>query len=299
MPRRCRGGPCARPGGGKPLPYIFIAAIVLLAGCKSKPAPLQLQDPFKLENGGRVETAAQWPGRRAEILKLLEREHYGSVPSPPTKIAASLLSEEEIFDGYALRRKVRLTMTGPKGTLSFTVGLTLPKETGPFPALVHIDHRPELHTCTIPQEIVARGYILAEFTPTDLCPDTPSGSGPARTAFGKGTWGTISCWAWGAARVLDHLLGLQQVDTKRIAVTGHSRSGKAALWAGALDTRFALTVPQGSGCGGAGSYRLRGPGSERLQDLSRNFPHWFRIQVPLPALALARLRARILVLYPY
>jgi hypothetical protein len=76
-------------------------------------------------------------------------------------------------------------------------------------------------------------------------------------------------------RVMDHLATLPWVDRSRIVITGHSRSGKAALWAGALDERFALVVPQGSGCGDMGSHRFRGPGSEGLADLTGNFPHWF------------------------
>jgi hypothetical protein len=58
-------------------------------------------------------------------------------------------------------------------------------------------------------------------------------------------------------------------------VTGHSRSGKAALLAGALDERIALVAPQGSGCAGVASYRFRRPDAESLRDITHNFSHWF------------------------
>jgi hypothetical protein len=59
-------------------------------------------------------------------------------------------------------------------------------------------------------------------------------------------------------------------------VTGHSRYGKAALVAGAFDDRIAVTVPSHSGCGGAAPYRFIYAKNEQLNDVARNFPHWFR-----------------------
>lgn len=235
------------------------------------PAPT-LPDPFALDGGGRVKTVAEWPARRAQLQALLERVQYGVAPTAPARVTHQELSRVSLFDGQATRRRLRLDL-GKQASMQ--LGLTIPAGRGSFPVIVHIDHRPELFGCAIPREVTARGYILAELTPTELCPDRPGLTGPVQKAHPDATWGTIACWAWGASRAMDFLLKLEAVDPARVVVTGHSRSGKAALWTGALDQRVAVTAPMGSGCGGAGSYLIRGQGCERLADIVRNFPHWF------------------------
>ena len=129
------------------------------------------------------------------------------------------------------------------------------------------------------EEILARGYSLATMYREDVAPDHEpyfANSVPAlypELQQGDGNWGTIAIWAWSLSRALDVLEKEPAIDAKRVAAFGFSRLGKAALWAGANDQRFAMTISNESGAGGAKLFR-RGVG-EDIQRLNTVFPHWF------------------------
>lgn len=134
------------------------------------------------------------------------------------------------------------------------------------------------------EKIIARGYATVTAYYGDLCPDHAGGLAESVGAlFATGStekrapdaWGAIGIWAWGLSRALDVLAADREIDARRVAVHGHSRLGKAALWAGAQDERFALVISNNSGAGGA-ALGKRDFG-ESVAMLNQNFPFWFAL----------------------
>jgi hypothetical protein len=129
------------------------------------------------------------------------------------------------------------------------------------------------------EEILSRGYALATMYREDVAADHEpyfaSGVHPLfpEVQQGDDNFSTIGAWAWSLSRALDALEKESLIDSKRVAVFGFSRLGKAALWAGASDERFAMVLSNESGAGGAKLFH-RGVG-ENIERLTSVFPHWY------------------------
>jgi hypothetical protein len=276
---------------------------------EAKIAPYTLPDPLKFENGAAVKSAKDWTERRRpEIMRLFEEHVYGKTP-PAAKIEYEVTKRDaKALNGAATRQEVTVWLAGKKGP-SMRILLYVPNHVaGRVPAFVSLNfpgnHAVEADPAitlstrwTIPGPgveknrateasrgsavsrwpvdlIVSRGYALATVYYGDLFPDYKEGAPDSILPhLPASNWNAIGAWAYGMSRMLDYLEKDSRIDAKRVAVVGHSRLGKAALWAGAQDQRFAMVIGNDSGEGGAAIARRNF--GETVERINTAFPHWF------------------------
>lgn len=259
---------------------------------ESKVPEYTLPDPLVASDGTAVTTAAVWHGtRRDELMNLFRDQVYGRRPDVKYSIRFEKTEgDSSAFDGAATARTMKAIVAIDDRTFSFPFVVFVPNNAKQaVPAVVHINNRyftpvekvVSKHDPFWPAKtLIERGYATASFFTSDVDPDKKDGYADGiRSFFADGqppkdtAWRSLSAWGWGASRVLDYLETLDVVDAKRVAVSGHSRGGKASLWAACEDERFAIAYSNDSGCGGAAlSRRAYG---ETVERITTSFPHWF------------------------
>ncbi|MGQ9621719.1 MAG: alpha/beta hydrolase family protein [Bacteroidales bacterium] len=250
-----------------------------------------LPDPLVTLTGMNIRNKSEWVKyRRPEILELFTTYVYGRVPRTPYSIDFKMTNEDaNAIGGLATLKQVDIAISASGKSLVIHLSLFVPNFTKkPAPVFLLICNRPlenidptrKIKSEFWPvEEAIARGYGMAAFYNADIDPDKFDGFKDGIHGLldveprKDDSWGTIAAWAWGASRCLDYLVTDKRVDKTRIAVVGHSRGGKTALWAGATDKRFAMVIPNESGCGGSALARRRY--GETVTRINASFPHWF------------------------
>ncbi len=263
-------------------------ALHLLTAC---PLPAsEPPDPLILPTGIAATDSETWRDQvRPATLKAFRNQVYGERPvGKPADFKAVVLSQQtDALDGTATSKDIEFSYSGPGGKGHFKAVLFTPNAAkGPSPAFVlinFIDPDPSLERnikgLWPVREIIARGYATVSFNFNEVDPDRVDGfNGGVRAIYSKqplekNAWGALSAWGWGASRVLDYLETDKAIDAAHVAIIGHSRAGKAAVWCGAEDERFALVISNNSGCGGASL--ARGKEGEKVADITTRFPYWF------------------------
>jgi hypothetical protein len=252
-----------------------------------------LPELLKTADGRQITTAEDWTRiRRPELLELFRKYVYGRVPGTAYEKSFRVVHEDtKALDGAATLRQVEIKISRGDKSLDIHLNLFVPnRRTQPAPAFLlicnrgaeNIDATRQTKSEFWPVEAgIERGYAMAAFLNGDVDPDKHDNfQNGIHGLLDEGqrsadSWGTIAAWAWGASRVLDYLQTVPEIARDQVAVIGHSRGGKTALWAGAEDERFAIAVSNDSGCGGASLSRRRFAGREQVARIVSSFPHWF------------------------
>jgi hypothetical protein len=234
------------------------------------------------------------PEQRDEVLRLFADHIYGETPLEWPNLRFEIREETIVFDGLATRQLLKIGFD--KVPQTFLLLLYVPRNSisrGTFLGLnfkgIHTvtneDDVPISELCSANprglqvrrwpiETILKRGFALATACYHDIEPDQPDGWRQSfRRFLPASNWGALGVWAWGLSRCLDVL---EQIGLNLVAVCGHSRLGKAALWAGAQDERFAMVISNNSGCGGASPSRRNF--GESVDAITKQFPHWFAPQ---------------------
>ena len=280
---------------------------------EAKVPKFELADPLTMLDGSKVSDAKTWTQkRRPEVLQLFKDNVYGTMPDAPAGLWWKVFDNDaQALGGKATRKQITIYFTkdaaGPQMDLLLYVPNKAKKPVAAFVGpnfkgnhTVHSD--PAIRLATIrPKDgephaddpasrgertdrwqvemIIDAGYAIGTVFYSDIDPDYfddwKNGIHPLFPQLQNrdDNFTAIGAWAWGLSRALDYLEKDDDVDGKRVAVMGHSRLGKTALWAGATDQRWAMVISNDSGCGGAALSKRRF--GETVKRINTSFPHWF------------------------
>jgi hypothetical protein len=252
------------------------------------------------KDGTKVTTAAQWwQHRRPEIAEDFEREVIGRVPAHVPKVTWKVTRTEHTT--VAGRPVVARQVIGhvdnsayPAVTVDIKMAVVVPADApAPVPVLEmfgwgNMPDDPVLRFPGFPEpaappstdQLITAGWGYVSLDTPSIQADNGGGltagiigltnQGRRRTPE---QWGALRAWAWGAARALDYLETLPEVDAKRVGIEGVSRYGKAALVTMAFEPRFAVVLVGSSGEGGAKPHRR--DFGEAVENLTSGYSyHW-------------------------
>jgi len=237
---------------------------------ESKAGKYKLPDPLVLKNGKPVKNAKTWwSERRPEILRDFGTNVYGRIPFVTPKVTFKVTATDTIeMNGKVLKKTIMGKVDNskfPQGKCSIEITLLLPiNATAPVPLMVTAgmgsgnfggatNRGP-----TARELVLATGWAYATVNTSAVQMDSGAGLNDGIIGIvNQGNprkpddWGVLAAWSWGLSRALDYFETDKAINPKQIGIQGHSRWGKTALLAAALDQRWAIAFSSCSGSMGA------------------------------------------------
>jgi hypothetical protein len=272
------------------------------------PDPLLMQNGKRVKNEDQwIEI------QRPYIYHLFEENVYGRYPHQKIPLHYKIREEsDQALGGIAIRKQIRIFLKPGDTSVHIDVLMYLPNDVKkPVPVFLGLNFKGNATIQSDPHILLSDNPAYSHFTKANDAASRGERSSrfPVKVILDNGfgivtacysdieedkkdgwktgirttmqeelhikpqEWGAIGAWAWGLSRIMDYLEKDKDVDTRKVAVFGHSRLGKTALWAGASDPRFSIVISNESGEGGAALAR-RWFG-ETVKLINDHFPHWF------------------------
>ena len=248
----------------------FLKSFVLLIALALSwlfPALQPLPDPLERPDGRCVRTTAEWEAKRGDVTALLEEYVYGARPAYDLE-RYELLSES-YDDDVAPNAVTQMWKLFYGDGRSFTLRLTYPDAPGAYPTIMRYESLMDFRFPIEAEAVGQEKYCVAAINYMEMFPDVGE---PGLEHMHEAK--AIMAWACGASLALDFLETQAVADTAHVLITGHSRTGKAALCATAFDERFALCVPNSSGAAGASGLRKFDDKGSQGIDIAIHEPTW-------------------------
>lgn len=241
----------------------------------------ELPNPFLFDDGRTVKTVEDWKLRKKEIYKYAVDLQFGGMPPEPEFLDVICLNKGKSHSTYKIYTGTR------EKPISFLCKMIMPVGIK-RPIIISGDMcagyfmKEDYINKALDKNI---GWLL--FDRTEIASDIGNNKkmGQIFETYPNLSFGVLSAWAWAYLRVVDALekLSLDSINLKYIAITGHSRGGKATLLAGAVDERIAIVNPNEACLCGGGCYRIEMEAkynesnlwrSETLSDIWKNSSSW-------------------------
>lgn len=194
------------------------------------------KSPLVFKDGTKVQSAADWPKRRSEILA----DWHGIMGAWPAVIEKPRLEvleskQRENFTQKRIRLQIGSGQTGDGYLL-------IPEGKGPFPAVFVPYYDPETSVGLTNNPLRDFAYQLTKRGFVSLAIGSPGGDARKPVLASDAKCQPLSYLGYVCANAWNALASLPEVDSKRIGIVGHSYGGKWSMFGACLWDKYACAV---------------------------------------------------------
>lgn len=198
------------------------------------------RSPLLFRNGQTVKTKADWNKRREEI-----RSEWMSCMGewPPIMTDQQLTIVEETDKEFYKQYKIRFNWTPNEETDAY---LLLPYKEGKKPAVITVFYEPETAIGNgkplrdFAYQLAMRGFVTLSLGTRETSKEKIYSI--YYPTYKNATIQPLSTLAYAAANAWEVLAKIDDVDSSRIGIVGHSYGGKWAMFASCLYNKFACAA---------------------------------------------------------